>query len=64
MHSLAAGLFKAMTVAREALRDGYPGDELTLQQGTRILMRNAPMRTELLWTKPIVIYRERDARHA
>uniref|UniRef100_UPI001AE07BCF hypothetical protein n=1 Tax=Pararhodobacter sp. SW119 TaxID=2780075 RepID=UPI001AE07BCF len=43
MHSLAAGSLKAMTVAWEALRDDYPGDELTLQQGTRVLMRSAPM---------------------
>ena len=43
MHALAAGSFKAMAVAWEALQDDYPADELTLQQRARVLIRRAPM---------------------
>ncbi len=43
MHTLAAGSFKAMTVAWDALQADYPDDELTLQQRARVLKRRAPI---------------------
>ena len=43
MHTLAAGSFKGMLAAWEAMQGDHPDDELTLQHRVRVILRRAPI---------------------
>lgn len=43
MEAVAAGSLRAMRAAWDAVQQDHPRDDLTLQQGARVLMERGPL---------------------